>query len=512
MPDEDGAIWIPNNNFFPNRDGYKPAWIVLHGTAGGTSAVAIARYFASTQGTANPVSSHYIVGTDGTVVQCVSEKDGAWANGYVSGKSGTSGDGYGNGYHDSWWDSGINPNLLTISIEHVKSAIDNSSQLTAIQQRASFALILHICMRHNIPRRKADANGGITGHYAIDPLNRSNCPGAYPWDKLWQFLAGATPMTTLEGFPMVSQLDGDTNAQFDCVPASIAAALEYLTKRPYTSAQVKDVVYGKAYRGNTDPARYVDYCTQQGVLLWPVAGADNEALIQTTKQQLAQGHPVLLTEVDPYMPAGSGETHVVVAYACDADSITAMDPYIDAPVTRTDQQWLNDLRSNQVWIMENIQEDAVLTIDQASDYFIEITPGQRWRCKQTNVDIAYGILNYYCSCTKVGLNGLSQYGLPLSGEEGVPNTKQAVLQRFERGVIMYDPDRELDRVPGLSSACYPAHIDKGPGQDPRIAQLQDQVAQLQAQIAALQKQEATQLPKQWYDALLPLKPLVDTLS
>lgn len=154
----------------------------------------------------------------------------------------------------------------------------------------------------------------------------------------------------------------------------------------------------------------------------------------------------------------------------------------------------------------------MLPIDKVSEFFEEVVPDQRWHCKQTNIDIAYGILNYYRTCTQVGLNGLSQYGLPLSGEEGVPNTKQAVIQRFERGVIMYDPAHELDRVPGLSGACYPAHIDKGLGQDPRLVQLQDQITQLQEQVAEIQKQEATQLPKKWYDALLSLKPLVDTLS
>lgn len=158
-------------------------------------------------------------------------------------------------------------------------------------------------------------------------------------------------MTTLEGFPIVSQLDSDVNAQFDCVAASIAAALEYLTKQPYTAAQVKDAVYGGSYQGNTSAAQYVNYCAAQGVLLAPFNG-DNTALITATKQHLAQGHPVLLTEVDPYMPASSGETHVVVAYACDADSITAMDPYIAAPVTKTDQQWESDLQFNQVWILE----------------------------------------------------------------------------------------------------------------------------------------------------------------
>ena len=182
LPDESGAIVIANSNCFPGRGGLSPRYVILHGTAGGTSAQAIAQYFASTQGGSNPVSSHYIIGTDGTIVQAVSEADGAWANGYLS--TG----------HDPWWDPQINPNNITISIEHCKPSPDNSDTLTQPQQDASFKLIYDICKRWNIPMRLADANGGVTGHFSIDPVNRSHCPGAYPWDQLWAFLKGEGDM------------------------------------------------------------------------------------------------------------------------------------------------------------------------------------------------------------------------------------------------------------------------------------------------------------------------------
>jgi len=42
--------------------------------------------------------------------------------------------------------------------------------------------------------RLADASGGITGHFSTDPVNRSRCPGAYPWDQLWAFLKGEGDM------------------------------------------------------------------------------------------------------------------------------------------------------------------------------------------------------------------------------------------------------------------------------------------------------------------------------
>jgi N-acetyl-anhydromuramyl-L-alanine amidase AmpD len=188
--DEEGVLWIPSP-FYSDR-GVVPRWLIIHGTAGGTTAEAIASWF---QNPNAQVSAHYVVGRDGTVIQCVREGDAAWANGPISGPSGVGGDGI---HHDTWWDNaplwgGVpNPNPVTISIEHVKPSSDNSDVLTEPQRASSFALIKHICQRNGIPMRKADASGGITGHFSIDPVNRSRCPGSYPWDALWTYLKGGT--------------------------------------------------------------------------------------------------------------------------------------------------------------------------------------------------------------------------------------------------------------------------------------------------------------------------------
>ena len=77
MVDYAGAIWLPNNNYFANTG--KKSFLILHGTAGGSSAQEIASYFKGTEGSDNPVSSNYIVDQAGVVVQTVLEKDGAWA-------------------------------------------------------------------------------------------------------------------------------------------------------------------------------------------------------------------------------------------------------------------------------------------------------------------------------------------------------------------------------------------------------------------------------------------------
>jgi N-acetyl-anhydromuramyl-L-alanine amidase AmpD len=171
LTDYPGAIWLPNNNFF--ADTGRKRFLILHGTAGGTSAQEIAHYFKGTEQTMNPVASNYIVDQAGVIVQTVLEKDGAFAQGVVN--------------SPNWLG---NPNIYCLSIEYVKSSTDNADALTPAQQAASFALIKDICQRNGIGMHDADDATGITGHFAIDPINRSRCPGAFDWNALWTYLKG----------------------------------------------------------------------------------------------------------------------------------------------------------------------------------------------------------------------------------------------------------------------------------------------------------------------------------
>lgn len=300
-------------------------------------------------------------------------------------------------------------------------------------------------------------------------------------------------MSGLTDFPMKSQLTDlqEIDRYYTCVPTSIAACLQYLTGQSFDGANIKDQVYGASYQGPTDPTQYIAYCLQHGVSMSAVNGT-NAQLIGIIQQQIALNHPLLLTELDPYVSASLGFTHVVAAFKCDSGTITVMDPFIGKSVTKSNAQWEQDLRYNQVWVLERVE---VLSIQQAQEFFEEVQPNLVWHCKQTGITIEHGILQYYLTCTNKDLNGLSQYGLPTSPELRVPNTKQAVLQRMERGVICYDPAKELDRVPGISGACYPAHIDKGPGRDPAIAQLLSENSQL--------VNEVTQLKQQLAEAKIP---------
>lgn len=181
-PDFGEATVIPHQHFWQGRMGGSARVVVVHGTAGPGSAADIAHYFQTTD---RQTGTHYVIDQKGAIVQCVAEVDSAWGNGIVSAG------------HDKMWDGLTpgNPNCWTISIEHVKPHTDNSDQLTAAQKAASFRLIKDICRRHSIPAKMATDvhEGGITGHYSVDPVNRARCPGPYPWDELLAYLADFPP-------------------------------------------------------------------------------------------------------------------------------------------------------------------------------------------------------------------------------------------------------------------------------------------------------------------------------
>lgn len=195
-----GSIWIPHAHFWAGRGRHHIRYVIIHGTAwpgGNPSAADIARYFQTTK---RETGTHYIVGKDGAVVQCVREEDSAWGNGILS--SG----------HDAWWGgSRGNPNLETVSIEHVKNHGDNSDSVTDAQAEASYRLIDYLCGKWGIPRRWADAEGGITGHYSIDPINRRFCPGPYPWDELFHRINAPAdaPLPTIYS-PLSAQVAAET--------------------------------------------------------------------------------------------------------------------------------------------------------------------------------------------------------------------------------------------------------------------------------------------------------------
>lgn len=157
--------WISSPNHYNGRKGYKPEAIVNHITAGYMNGC-----LSWMTSVASQASSNYLVTRDGRIIQMVKDEDGAWANGGI------------NKPNWSLLKSGTNPNYYTISIEHEGFPDDG---LTEIQYQATLWLHKYLIGKWDIPADKEH----IIGHYKIDSVSRSRCPGKlFPWDRLFDDL------------------------------------------------------------------------------------------------------------------------------------------------------------------------------------------------------------------------------------------------------------------------------------------------------------------------------------
>jgi N-acetyl-anhydromuramyl-L-alanine amidase AmpD len=162
-------IDYPSPNFFTG--GLKIKAVVLHGTAGPLRA--------SLDTLTNPrndkpelaVSSNYVIDLNGDIYRLVSWWHGhrAYANGIINNPD----------ERVKWLmaciGTRVNPNMCTISIEHVASAqsMTNHNKMTDAQFYSSLWVVktlLHDC--------GLEANEQtVLGHYQIDSVNKAYCPG-----------------------------------------------------------------------------------------------------------------------------------------------------------------------------------------------------------------------------------------------------------------------------------------------------------------------------------------------
>ncbi len=132
VPDAHGARWVASPNFNPRRlSAGGVDVIVLHSTCTSTNDTdETVRLF---QAPESQVSSHYVVGKDGQVVQMVSESDRAWHAG------------------DCRWQGRADVNSCSIGIEMVHRDQDPSDDWPDAQIEAVARLLLDIRARHRIP-------------------------------------------------------------------------------------------------------------------------------------------------------------------------------------------------------------------------------------------------------------------------------------------------------------------------------------------------------------------------
>lgn len=145
------ALTHKSPNYTEGRKGQKVLAIVLHISEGSLDSMTY--WFKDPN---SGVSAHYGVGRNGQVRSFVEEKNTAWHAGRVN--------------KPTWRNMpGINPNLITIGIEHEGSY---KSIWTTAQKKASAKLIKEICQRYGFSPNQDT----VIGHYMIDSVRRPNCP------------------------------------------------------------------------------------------------------------------------------------------------------------------------------------------------------------------------------------------------------------------------------------------------------------------------------------------------
>lgn len=162
-------IDLPSDNYWLSDN--KIAAVVLHGTSGPLQPSIAWLRNPQTGNAAAAVSANFVIGKSGVIYRLVDFEKGrrAWANGKVE-TFDTS---------IKWLvdaiKNRINPNLITVSIEHEasKREMENHAPMTDYQFNSSIELTAYILRRAGL---KAN-DQTIIGHNQISGVNKFNCPG-----------------------------------------------------------------------------------------------------------------------------------------------------------------------------------------------------------------------------------------------------------------------------------------------------------------------------------------------
>lgn len=269
-------------------------------------------------------------------------------------------------------------------------------------------------------------------------------------------------------------------------------ALSYFNGgKHFEGGVLKEDVYGREYQGGQAASAYVQLVSHFGVKLYPVDANQNEQLVILAHGHIKAGHAVILSEIDPYCTAYQrdvlGWSHVVIAYAEEAGSITVADPFIGQSVTKSDAEWAHDLMFGEIWIFEKIQqEDQPVAISLSTpgvgQYFQE-APGGAWHCGQYNATIGGAILTFYRTLGNSGLCGLTVLGLPTSNEisMNVAGHPEIVMQHFEHADVTYNPNH----VGGAPPASGPCFLLKQQVRSVEVKQTLAQVMDLQRKLTSI---------------------------
>jgi hypothetical protein len=321
---------------------------------------------------------------------------------------------------------------------------------------------------------------------------------------------------TLVGFPLQDQLTEATedgraseNKRYNCVAVWTAAACRWLTGVWHSGDALKDAIYGEAYANKGTAERdYIGYVARlyapKSVKIERVGVSSQDELIDAIRHHVNLGHPTTVTmpsawntpPADVMHPGSSHVGGVIEIDDSDAGYATVMNPWGGFRDRRLISTWKKLLCYRECWPFSLSGGSSMLDLAQVSDFYH--ASGDGWaRNDVPALLIRGGLLGAYRSYPSVGgLNGFSEFGLPLKLEEvchmtsGVADAWRIVC---ERGVLVLDGSHAYDSVPGVAGAAYRGHITAadtplygGSNDAAQLAALAQQIAQLKAQLGAAQ--------------------------
>lgn len=149
----------------------------------------------------------------------------------------------------------------------------------------------------------------------------------------------------LDGWPLVDQLAGAVgpgdadgvaeNRWDDCLPASIAAVVEYLRGVVVAPDHIKDWAYGDGFVGYTEPSRVAPFLSLWGIG-YEVRRADAEDAKEATKAALRQGWPVVARSFEP-----EGFYHYCPVVGYEDETVTRHNPLGGRRETLSWRDWLH---------------------------------------------------------------------------------------------------------------------------------------------------------------------------
>ena len=188
-----------------------------------------------------------------------------------------------------------------------------------------------------------------------------------------------------------------------------------------------------------------------GTVIGYSGGATPESLasdLANTPYQLPAG---LSNKLDDRNSSGGAHVEVGFTYNANYGEGPGFDPtpvFLQQHPELNPKQFLDQLRERGL--------GTALDIQAASEFFSGLG-NDVWKCNQTGFVVGHGILNFYRHFGGDGLNGLTYLGLPLSNEIAIAGHAGVVKQAFERAIVVWDPNHQVDSPPGAGKA-YLMHL------------------------------------------------------